>query len=626
MGGKTMTIKMGIRFLLSAILLIAVGSVAVGEVPAEKASNATVTALASSVSYGTSTTVRASFTADGLTPIGAADLLLHDAVIASSELRDGVARFELPTTLPVGQHTLTAQYRGQGNVLGCHGQTMIEILRVSPVVEVLPSDKPIVVPTSGDVRVRVGGGPASATGQIALLVDGKRTVTATLNDGQAAVQLPVLAPGVHQISASFPGDDLYTAAEAVPIAVRVQVASNTVLLPEPPTASYGQQITVTAKHTADQAEVTGTTTFEVDGTTIGAADIAGGTAVFQLPADLAVGQHALKVTLPGTDTILGSSASANVTVDKANASVIAAPSAATVLKTDTTSVNITVAGNAVAPQGTVRLLVDGAEVDTGHLTDGHLQLTVPALPVGVHKVQARYDGDGNYLPVESDSHTLTSQLQPTVDFGMSAAEIGPWDSASVTISVVGSGEVPAGTVNILVDGRKVAEASLADGKATVELPGLSSGEHSVSVRYVGGGLYAAASSPAATLAVAEAPWINGCNPAARACVDLTNNTSWIQERGKIIYGPVPTTSGMPGHRTPEGMFKVHWKHKDHKSSLFNDAPMPYSIFFVGGIAFHVGSLSDPSHGCIHLSWSAGAQYWDLLKVGDKVHAFGYAPY
>jgi len=110
-----------------------------------------------------------------------------------------------------------------------------------------------------------------------------------------------------------------------------------------------------------------------------------------------------------------------------------------------------------------------------------------------------------------------------------------------------------------------------------------------------------------------------CMATARACIDLSANRSWLLDgAGHVIYGPVPITSGRPGYRTPTGTFHVLYKDIDHKSHEFDDAPMPYSVFFVGGIAFHAGSLSVPSHGCIHLSTTAAKTYFNTLHVGDIV--------
>ena len=109
-----------------------------------------------------------------------------------------------------------------------------------------------------------------------------------------------------------------------------------------------------------------------------------------------------------------------------------------------------------------------------------------------------------------------------------------------------------------------------------------------------------------------------CGAGVDACIDLSANKSWLLADGKVTYGPVPITHGRPGWETPPGTFHVGWKDIDHLSSEFDNAPMPYSVFFNGGIAFHQGSLSDPSHGCIHLSWAAAEAYYNALSVGDTV--------
>jgi lipoprotein-anchoring transpeptidase ErfK/SrfK len=108
-----------------------------------------------------------------------------------------------------------------------------------------------------------------------------------------------------------------------------------------------------------------------------------------------------------------------------------------------------------------------------------------------------------------------------------------------------------------------------------------------------------------------------CLDTARACVDLSSNQAWLIKDGAIEYGPVPTTSGRRGFRTPPGTFHVTFKNRDHVSSIY-DAAMPYSVFFNGGIAFHQGSLRQQSHGCIHLSRTAARTFFGALGRGDVV--------
>jgi lipoprotein-anchoring transpeptidase ErfK/SrfK len=128
-------------------------------------------------------------------------------------------------------------------------------------------------------------------------------------------------------------------------------------------------------------------------------------------------------------------------------------------------------------------------------------------------------------------------------------------------------------------------------------------------------------TPAVAAAVpsAAAP----CGSSAAACISLSSQQAWLMNGGQVIYGPTPITSGMPGHRTPPGLFRVQWKDRNHRSSLFHNAPMPYSVFFTDtGIAFHEGSLSRASHGCIHLGHNAAATFFTKLSVGQVVQVVG----
>lgn len=109
-----------------------------------------------------------------------------------------------------------------------------------------------------------------------------------------------------------------------------------------------------------------------------------------------------------------------------------------------------------------------------------------------------------------------------------------------------------------------------------------------------------------------------CVATARACIDLSSNQTWLISGGVVQYGPAPITHGRQGFRTPAGTFRVSFKNRHHRSSIFGDAPMPYSVFFNGGIAFHQGSLRELSHGCVHLSRGAAKTYFSSLNRGDVV--------
>jgi hypothetical protein len=139
------------------------------------------------------------------------------------------------------------------------------------------------------------------------------------------------------------------------------------------------------------------------------------------------------------------------------------------------------------------------------------------------------------------------------------------------------------------------------------------------VGVVAGGLFgagaAAADTPAATPTALAAG--TPCSASARACVDLSARQAWLIRGGVVEYGPVPVSHGKKGWRTPPGTFHVTFKDRYHRSSLFNDAPMPNSVFFNGGIAFHQGSLV-PTHGCVRLTPAASQKFFASLRPGDVV--------
>ncbi|SED80338.1 L,D-transpeptidase catalytic domain [Amycolatopsis tolypomycina] len=107
-------------------------------------------------------------------------------------------------------------------------------------------------------------------------------------------------------------------------------------------------------------------------------------------------------------------------------------------------------------------------------------------------------------------------------------------------------------------------------------------------------------------------------PGTAACVDISAHKAWLLQGGKVIYGPVPMLPGRKGYETPTGKFRVLSKEKMHLSKQFDNAEMPNSVFFYPGDAFHTGSLSVYSHGCIHLSPSASLKFFNTLHIGDVV--------
>jgi hypothetical protein len=131
--------------------------------------------------------------------------------------------------------------------------------------------------------------------------------------------------------------------------------------------------------------------------------------------------------------------------------------------------------------------------------------------------------------------------------------------------------------------------------------------------------------PGVTVTLALGPLTRQACPAtAAACVDLADHLTWLQSGGQISYGPVRMEPGPPGspHATPRGTFYVSWKGGPDLISNEYDEPMPWAVFFApGGIAFHGGSLTVPSHGCVHLTIANARYYNEHLPIGAEVVVF-----
>jgi lipoprotein-anchoring transpeptidase ErfK/SrfK len=113
----------------------------------------------------------------------------------------------------------------------------------------------------------------------------------------------------------------------------------------------------------------------------------------------------------------------------------------------------------------------------------------------------------------------------------------------------------------------------------------------------------------------------GCARTAVACVSTRHRLAWLQDQGRLTYGPVRVSLGGAGHRTPTGSFRVAWKDEEHTSSSYGIS-MPFSVFFAhGGIAFHEGPLDERSHGCVHLGPVAARAFFAGLVRGDRVQVF-----
>lgn len=134
------------------------------------------------------------------------------------------------------------------------------------------------------------------------------------------------------------------------------------------------------------------------------------------------------------------------------------------------------------------------------------------------------------------------------------------------------------------------------------------------------------SSPAdtapATLKSGEFVWNPGAAPEGPmvVIVSLTEQRAYVYRNG-IEIGFTTVSTGKPGHETPTGIFTILQKDKDHTSSIYNNAPMPYQERLTwGGVALHAGGLPGypESHGCVHLPSKFAEDLFGVSNMGMTV--------
>jgi L,D-transpeptidase catalytic domain len=103
-------------------------------------------------------------------------------------------------------------------------------------------------------------------------------------------------------------------------------------------------------------------------------------------------------------------------------------------------------------------------------------------------------------------------------------------------------------------------------------------------------------------------------------VSITEQKAYVYRNG-ILIGATTVSTGRPGHLTPTGVFTVLQKQVEHRSTIYDGAPMPYMERLTwGGIALHAGGLPGypESHGCVHLPSEFAKELFAISPAGMTV--------
>jgi len=109
-------------------------------------------------------------------------------------------------------------------------------------------------------------------------------------------------------------------------------------------------------------------------------------------------------------------------------------------------------------------------------------------------------------------------------------------------------------------------------------------------------------------------------------VDLSKQLATVYRNG-VRIGVSTVSTGKPGHETPTGVFTILQKDAKHRSSKYNNAPMPFQQRLTwDGVALHAGGLPGypESHGCVHLPFAFAKALFETTGHATTVIIAGNA--
>ena len=154
------------------------------------------------------------------------------------------------------------------------------------------------------------------------------------------------------------------------------------------------------------------------------------------------------------------------------------------------------------------------------------------------------------------------------------------------------------------------------------LCGLSLAGYALGMPFWGAKTSSPADTPPAALKPGQFVWAPGIAPEGPivVLVSLTEQRGYVYRNG-VAIGYTTVSTGKPGHETPTGIFTITQKDRNHHSSVYNDAAMPYQERLTwDGVALHAGGLPGypSSHGCVHLPSQFAEDLFGASHMGMTV--------
>ena len=391
-----------------------------------------------------------------------------DGVDYTGVALNGTALVYIPN-LPIGKYNITIAYLDDKYASKTINGTITVVKNTHYNMDINVED--VKVGEEAIINIEL---PSDATGSVELVI-GNITQSANIKNGKASVSIGNLSAGQYTATIQYNGDNKYGSAKATASFNVTKLESKVDISVD--NIEIGKDAVVTVSVTSG---ATGNVTFTVgDKTeTVGIKD---GKATLTVK-DLASGDYTVSAVYNGDDKYLSSSNSTSFKVSKLESKVDISVDNIEIGKDAVVTVSVTSGAT-----GNVTVVINGKS-QVVELKDSKATVTIENLTAEDYKIEATYNGDAKYL-TSSAVYTFNVNKLPS-SITVSADDIKVGEDAVIVASVISGA---TGNVTFTI-GDKTETVEIKDGKATLTVKDLVSGDYTVSAVYNGDAKYLTSSN------------------------------------------------------------------------------------------------------------------------------------
>lgn len=451
----------------------------------------TVSGPTAAVNVGSAVTLTGNITSPGMRPTGTLTLRDGGTSIATQPLSTSGSFSFSTSSFGVGTHQLTVTYAGDSDNASATSPAIAVVIQLAPTATALGvGSNPGTFGQPVTFTASVVSNSPGATGSVNFFDGPTQIGTVPLSSGGSATfTTSSLAFGTHSITAVYSADAQHATSTSAAVNERIVEPATATLASSANPAIAGDYVAFNAAVLAQDNQMpTGSVTFRDNGTALGSVTLDGtGSATLHI-SSLSVGSHNITVSYAGDSNVSAASASLSQTIQAATTTVALTASSNLATYANPLTFTATLTSNGAAATGPITFTENGAALGSGTInSQGIATLTLSMLAPGTHTILASYAGDGRASAATSTPVTITVKQTTSLAVSSSSNPALTASSITLTAALTNSDAAPASGLISFNDGTTPLGSAQLDGngRASLVLPSLPSGTHSITSTYPG---------------------------------------------------------------------------------------------------------------------------------------------